>query len=211
LSTLVLIGLAGGLITGISPRVFAGAPGRLPLRWRADCGPSAGPNARARWRRAGRGDSAGDDTSEPTASLSHRGRAGRELQRITLRGTLILSALPSNANSQYGVLANGTASYTHPTLLPPNGFALTGTWTVADESLTAGRGAELELNFDASNVYLNVGGTGSITATVKGKTTVYLVSGAPNIYTVFHGSAPQQATITIRLSAGLTAYSFTFG
>ena len=117
----------------------------------------------------------------------------------------------SNANSQYGVLANGTTSYTYPTLLPPNGFALTGIWTVADESLTAGRGAELQLNFDASNVYLDVGGTGNITATVKGKTTVHPVSGAPNIYTVFHGSAPQQATITIRLSAGLTAYSFTFG
>ena len=52
----------------------------------------------------------------------------------------------------------------------------------ADESITSGNDAGIELNFVADDVYLDVGGTGTVTATVDGKTTTYPVSGAPNIY-----------------------------
>jgi hypothetical protein len=37
------------------------------------------------------------------------------------------------------------------------------------------------------------------------------VSGAPDIYTVASTATPQAGTITIALSPGLQAYSFTFG
>jgi hypothetical protein len=56
-----------------------------------------------------------------------------------------------------------------------------------------------------------VGGTGTITATVNGKTTTYTVSGAPDIYTLVRRSSLERATIQVALSAGLSAYSFTFG
>ena len=60
---------------------------------------------------------------------------------------------------------------------------------------------------------IDVGGTGTITATVDGKSTTYTVSGAPNIYTLVNrGDAPpQQDTLKVTLSPGLSAYSFTFG
>jgi thiol-disulfide isomerase/thioredoxin len=110
-----------------------------------------------------------------------------------------------------GSLTAGTTGYSYPASLPANAFALTGKWTVADESITSGADAGIELSFDADDVYLDVGGTGTVTATFDGKTTVYPVSGAPDIYTVVSGTTPRSGTLTLTLSPGLNAYSFTFG
>ncbi|HEU5333157.1 MAG TPA: cytochrome c biogenesis protein DipZ [Actinocrinis sp.] len=110
-----------------------------------------------------------------------------------------------------GDLGTGAQSFSYPASLPSGLFALTGSWTVADESLTAVKDAGIELSFSADDVYLDVGGTGTVTATVGGKTTTYQVSGAPNIYTVVSGSTPQNGILKLTLSPGLSAYSFTFG
>jgi hypothetical protein len=56
-----------------------------------------------------------------------------------------------------------------------------------------------------------VGGTGTITATVDGKTTSYPVSGAPNIYTLVDVPKQERSSLQVTLSPGLSAYSFTFG
>lgn len=69
----------------------------------------------------------------------------------------------------------------------------------------------MSLAFHASDVYLDVGGTGTLTVSSGGKTKVIRVSGAPDIYTVATEKAAQDGTVTIRLSPGLQAYSFTFG
>jgi cytochrome c biogenesis protein CcdA/thiol-disulfide isomerase/thioredoxin len=108
-------------------------------------------------------------------------------------------------------LGSGDQTFSYPASVPNDEFALTGTWSVSPESLTAGKDAGIRLNFLASDVYLDVGGTGTITATVNGQTKTYAVSGAPNIYAVVTGSAPARNTVTVQLSAGLAAYSFTFG
>jgi cytochrome c biogenesis protein CcdA/thiol-disulfide isomerase/thioredoxin len=104
-----------------------------------------------------------------------------------------------------------TATYHYPASVPANGFALTGVWTVSDEALTSGKGAGLRLHFQAREVYLDVGGTGTVTATVNGKASTYKVSGAPNIYTVAHSTDTVNTTLDLTLSPGLSAYSFTFG
>ena len=57
----------------------------------------------------------------------------------------------------------------------------------------------------------NIGGTGTLTATVNGKTTSYKVSGAPDIYTLVSQKSPGSGTLKVTLSPGLNAYSFTFG
>ena len=116
------------------------------------------------------------------------------------------------ANSYGGAnSASGTQPFRFPASLPANEWALAGTWTVGAEDLTSGPDAAIELNFTASQVYLDVGGTGTITATVNGKTTSYRVSGAPDIYTVVDQPKPGSATLKVTLSPGLNAYSFTFG
>ena len=79
------------------------------------------------------------------------------------------------------------------------------------EDLTSGKNAAIELNFTAADVYLDVGGTGTITATVNGKPTSYRVSGAPDIYTLVNAGHQESGTLKVKLSPGLSAYSFTFG
>ncbi|MCA1223159.1 cytochrome c biogenesis protein CcdA [Streptomyces sp. 8L] len=111
-----------------------------------------------------------------------------------------------------GRLSDGVHRFTAPSgALPKNAFALDGTWSVGKESLTAKRGAGLKLAFSADDVYLDVSGTGTITSTLDGRTTTYKVSGAPNIYTLVHGDNPSSGTLDVKLSPGLSAYSFTFG
>jgi hypothetical protein len=110
-----------------------------------------------------------------------------------------------------GALADGTRTYTLPSSLQPSTFGLGGTWTVGDESLTAGTDARLSLSFTASDVYLDVGGTGTLTVTVDGRTTTQHVSGAPDIHTLVDVKDPERSTLDVALSPGLEAYSFTFG
>jgi len=110
-----------------------------------------------------------------------------------------------------GRTAYATGQFTPPATLPANSFALAGTWTIGQESITAGRGAGITLAFHASSVYLDVGGTGTLTVSADGARTVIKVSGAPDIYTVATEQPAQAGTVTIRFSPGLQAYSFTFG
>ena len=53
--------------------------------------------------------------------------------------------------------------------------------------------------------------SGTVTVTEAGTTRTIAVSGAPNIRTVANHQVSEAATMTIALSPGLTAYSFTFG
>jgi cytochrome c biogenesis protein CcdA/thiol-disulfide isomerase/thioredoxin len=108
-------------------------------------------------------------------------------------------------------LANGTHTYHYPLNVDPGYFTLSGTWTVTGESITAGKDAGIALNFLADDIYLDVGGTGTLTVTVDGATTRYPVSGAPNIYTVLQRDRQESGVLQVKLSPGLSAYSFTFG
>jgi cytochrome c biogenesis protein CcdA/thiol-disulfide isomerase/thioredoxin len=105
----------------------------------------------------------------------------------------------------------GRQTLAFPPSLPANEFALSGTWSIGSEALTAKRNADLELNFTAADVYLDIGGTGTVTATFEGKTTTYKISGPPDIYPLVHGTAQQRGLLRVHLSRGLAAYSFTFG
>jgi cytochrome c biogenesis protein CcdA/thiol-disulfide isomerase/thioredoxin len=115
------------------------------------------------------------------------------------------------SNFAEGTLTSGTATFNDSGTLPDDTFGLSGRWDVGDESITAKKDAAIRLNFLADDVYLDVGGTGTITATVDGKTTSYRVSGAPNIYTLVSVPKQERSTLSVTLSPGLSAYSFTFG
>jgi cytochrome c biogenesis protein CcdA/thiol-disulfide isomerase/thioredoxin len=104
-----------------------------------------------------------------------------------------------------------TGGFTLPSALGADTFALGGSWTIGQQSITAGKDAVIGLAFHASYVYLDVGGTGTLTVSAGGASKVIRVSGAPDIYTVATEQPAANGTVTIRLSAGLTAYSFTFG
>ncbi len=106
-----------------------------------------------------------------------------------------------------------TDQFAYPASLPANSFALSGAWTIGQQSITSGQGAGIKLAYNASRVYLDVGGNGTLTVSSgsSGASEVIRVSGAPDIYTVATEQPAQDGTVTISLSPGLAAYSFTFG
>ncbi len=104
----------------------------------------------------------------------------------------------------------GKHQFTLPATLGQDYYGLSGTWTIGQQDITAGAGAAIKLVYQASDVYLDVGGTGTLTVSSGGASKVIKVSGAPDIYTVAHQSLGN-GTVTVRLSPGLQAYSFTFG
>jgi cytochrome c biogenesis protein CcdA/thiol-disulfide isomerase/thioredoxin len=112
-------------------------------------------------------------------------------------------------NSSY--LPNSPASYQFPASLPADYLALAGTWTSDLEDLVAGKAAQIELSFQADDVYLVLGGTGTLQVSVNGThTRTVTVSGYPRLYTLVHG-AYRAATLTLAASPGIQAYDFTFG
>jgi cytochrome c biogenesis protein CcdA/thiol-disulfide isomerase/thioredoxin len=110
-----------------------------------------------------------------------------------------------------GSTSYASGQFTLPASLSVYSFALSGTWSIGQQSITAGKGAGITLAFNASDVYLDVGGTGTLTVSSGGTSKIIQVSGAPDIYTVATEQPAKAGTVTIRLSPGLAAYSFTFG
>jgi len=76
----------------------------------------------------------------------------------------------------------------------------------------AGSQASIKLNYTASEVRMVLGGEGTVTVTVNGKSTTFSVSGTPTSYPIIpKGSALGTGTLEVGVSAGVEAYSFTFG
>jgi cytochrome c biogenesis protein CcdA/thiol-disulfide isomerase/thioredoxin len=98
-----------------------------------------------------------------------------------------------------------------PATVNQDTFALGGTWTSQSEDLSAGPGAALELNFQAKDVYLVIGGHGTVTVQLNGKTTqTFSVASVPKLYTLYSG-ASQRGVLRLNMSPGVQAYDFTFG
>jgi cytochrome c biogenesis protein CcdA/thiol-disulfide isomerase/thioredoxin len=107
---------------------------------------------------------------------------------------------------------NAVQAYQFPATLTQDTFALAGTWTDGQEMLTAGQNAQLELSYQAKYVYLVIGGTGSVTVQVNGKTTlVQSITGVPKLYTLASSASGSRAVMTLSATPGVQAYDFTFG
>jgi thiol-disulfide isomerase/thioredoxin len=107
---------------------------------------------------------------------------------------------------------NEAATYQLPSQLPALTLGFGGTWTVNSEEATAGRSAELELGYQAADVYLVLGGTGTVRVSVNGheSRTVH-VSGVPGLYTLVGTPGEQSGVLKLGFSPGVQAYDFTFG
>ena len=104
------------------------------------------------------------------------------------------------------------AVYHVPASLPLGALGLAGTWTDHAQEATAGHGAELELGFLAQDVYLVLGGTGTLDVSVDGHHTQTIdVSGVPRLYTLYQAGSASSGTLVLHASPGVEAYDFTFG
>jgi cytochrome c biogenesis protein CcdA/thiol-disulfide isomerase/thioredoxin len=106
----------------------------------------------------------------------------------------------------------GVRAFAYPAKLADDNFALRGPWAVDYQGVTSqSDDSAIELNYHARNVYLVVGGTGTVTISRAGKTTMVPVSGPPNMRQVVADDGEGAGSLEVKLSKGLQAFSFTYG
>ncbi len=120
------------------------------------------------------------------------------------------------SQSQYEVgtptARNKAIDYHAPSSVPAESFAFNGTWNVHSQDATAGANASIVINVTAQDVYLVMGGTGTVDVSFDGRhLSTVNVSGVPQLYTLLSGSALQTGTLDLTFSPGVQAYDFTFG
>jgi hypothetical protein len=110
------------------------------------------------------------------------------------------------------IVPNKTAQYHFAKSLFANGYSYDGTWNVGAEKIVAGPSARMRLDFTAEDVYLVLGGSGTVQVSIDGKHTKTLRVNAERLYTVRASNrVATNALLELKFSPGIQAYSFTFG
>ncbi|MDQ0893099.1 cytochrome c biogenesis protein CcdA [Agromyces ramosus] len=105
-----------------------------------------------------------------------------------------------------------TTGFQFPDELPGDAFALDGDWALDTQSVTPADGpARVRLDYTASEVRMVLGGTGTVTVDDGRDARVIAVAGVPRSYELVKTDAAASGTITVTVSTGVDAYSFTFG
>ena len=116
-----------------------------------------------------------------------------------------------------GGYEEGESTYALPADQPADSFAFDGTWTTDYQAATAGDDARVRLSFTAQDVFMVLGGEGTVHAVVRDADGEVVeerdvdVSGAPTLYPLLEADGPVTGTVEVEVPAGLAAYSFTFG
>ncbi len=111
-----------------------------------------------------------------------------------------------------GVYDQGSATFNYPATQPADTFALSGPWSLDYQGATPDSDdSRLRLKYHAKNVYVVVGGTGTVTVTRDGKSTTLAVDGPPMSHQVLAGDQATAGTLELRPSRGLQVYSCTYG
>ncbi|SON62475.1 Thiol-disulfide oxidoreductase YkuV [Mycobacterium simulans] len=106
----------------------------------------------------------------------------------------------------------GSATFNYPPTLRANAFALSGRWSLDYQGAMADSdNSRIKLDYHAKNVYLVVGGTGTVTVIRDGKSTTLPISGPPTAHQVVAGDRVADGTLEVVPSQGLQVYSFTYG
>jgi cytochrome c biogenesis protein CcdA/thiol-disulfide isomerase/thioredoxin len=107
---------------------------------------------------------------------------------------------------------SGNAVFDYPATLADDAFALRGPWTLDHQGATATADSSgIELSYHAKNVYLVVGGQGTVTVLRDGQTQQIPISGAPTSHQIVTDNQAGGGHLEVHLSQGLQAYSFTYG
>ncbi len=115
-------------------------------------------------------------------------------------------------NADNEVYPNKLTTYFLPSPLPGDLLAFGGQWTDDKYDAVAGAHAVLQLSYEADDVYLVLGGTGTVRVKVDGRPTEVLhVHGYPDLYTLLSGSSLTSGLLTLDVSKGVRAFDFTFG
>jgi cytochrome c biogenesis protein CcdA/thiol-disulfide isomerase/thioredoxin len=108
---------------------------------------------------------------------------------------------------------NQAVTYKFPASLAADYFALSGVWNDHAQEATAGSNAKLELSYQDQDIYLVMGGSGTVRVSTGNGTApkTFEVSGVPRLYTLFHSKSTSVGTLQMKVSPGVQVYDFTFG
>ena len=101
--------------------------------------------------------------------------------------------------------------YVYAPSLPEDALSYSGAWKIGSQIALAGPSAALKLHFHAKDVYIVLGGRGTVHALVDGKPAGTLDVNAYRLYTVRSSPKVGDGVLELRFSPGVQAYSFTFG
>ncbi|OBF98794.1 thiol:disulfide interchange protein [Mycobacterium sp. 852014-52450_SCH5900713] len=109
-----------------------------------------------------------------------------------------------------------SGAFGYPPELAGDTFALRGRWKLDDQGATADSDdAGIRLRYTAKDVYVVVGGTGTLTVSRDGQTTTTAIGGPPTLHPIVADpdqlGAPRSDQLDMRVSPGLQVFSFTFG
>ncbi|GAA2805829.1 cytochrome c biogenesis protein CcdA [Kribbella solani] len=95
---------------------------------------------------------------------------------------------------------------------PDDTYSLGGRWIVGTQNVTATSGSQTRLNYRAAKVYHVLSGHGTVTISAPGQADRRIVvTGTPNAYQIVDNPTVERGTITLTYSAGISAYTFSFG
>jgi cytochrome c biogenesis protein CcdA/thiol-disulfide isomerase/thioredoxin len=108
---------------------------------------------------------------------------------------------------------NVATQYHFPKDLSTTTWALSGVWNEHAEEATSVKYSKLEINYVAQDVYLVMGGTGTVTVSLGNGTvpTTIHVNGVPRLYTLFHAKSSSSGNMVLKFTPGVQAFDFTFG
>jgi hypothetical protein len=108
---------------------------------------------------------------------------------------------------------NVATTFHFPSNLASTTWALSGVWNEHSEEATSIKDSKLEINYIAQNVYLVMGGTGTVTVSAGNGSapTTIQVSGVPRLYTLLHATSSTTGTMVLKFTPGVQAFDFTFG
>lgn len=125
--------------------------------------------------------------------------------------TYLAAGKPGYAGSPT-YLSTSISTYALNASQPQDTYSIGGTWTVRNDSILAMDNASIRLHFRARHVYNVLAGHGMVTVRIPGQAPrTFAVDGTPNLYHVVDSSTPLDETITLTYSAGVRAYTFSFG
>jgi cytochrome c biogenesis protein CcdA/thiol-disulfide isomerase/thioredoxin len=147
------------------------------------------------------------DVSGPTTDVSNRTPAGRLTPETYLgAGKLDLSRYvgtrPVPGRAQTYRLRAG---------VPEDFISFGGRWTLTGQTAVPAAGARLRLHYHAHDVFVVLGGHGRVTVTRNGRPLRTIDVNAARLYTVLSRKKLSDATLGLRFTSGVRAFSFTFG
>jgi cytochrome c biogenesis protein CcdA/thiol-disulfide isomerase/thioredoxin len=109
------------------------------------------------------------------------------------------------------VAHNTLRDYPAKRFIPLDSLSYSGNWRIADTVAVAGSDAGLKLRFQGSDVYLVLGGGGTVTVTIDGTKRATIDVNAYKLYTLLSSAQATKGLMALAFTPGVQAYAFTFG